>query len=299
MASEGAYSLPARYLAQEPSAPGTERARFFVSAAGGGCTFDRGQEGGELNTLQTLKALVELQAIDGRIIQMEKSSRQIPVRIQEIEKTLSDLRGALKAELNQLDEAEMARRVAESDLRAEKEKIKKWEARLNEVRNNRDYQALSREIESARKANLSIEDEILRKMQEIEELRASTAKKQEQLQETEGKLLAERAELEEKLSSINAQIAQQAGVRQAAVDRVEKRWYQQYQLIRNRRDGVAVVPVLDEHCQGCHMGIPPQLYNLVLKGEEIKTCPHCMRLLYYEAALAEIRLEDEASRANG
>ncbi len=249
--------------------------------------------------LQTLKALVELQAIDGRIILMEKNRQQIPARLKEIEKTLGDMRLVLKSELNQLDEAEMSRRVAESDLRAEKEKIKKWESRLNEVRNNRDYQALSREIEAARKANLSIEDEILRKMQEIEDLKASTTKKQEQLQEVEGQLLAERSELEQKLSDINAQIAEQDGVRQAAVDRVEKRWYEQYQLVRNRRDGVAVVPVLDEHCQGCHMGIPPQLYNLVLRGEEIKTCPHCMRILYYEAALANVSLDDEPGRAAG
>lgn len=280
-----------RRLVQIPSAPGSKRARFFVSAAGGRSQ-DRGREDAKLNALQTLKALVELQAIDGQIGQMEKSSRQIPERIKEIEKTLSDMRQALKAELNQLDEAEMARRVAESDLRAEKEKIKKWEARLNEVRNNRDYQALSREIEAARKANLSIEDEILRKMQEIEDLKASTTKKKQELEEVEGKLLAERAQLEEKLASINAQIARQASTRQAAMARVEKRWYQQYQLIRERRDGVAIVPVLDEHCQGCHMGIPPQLYNLVLKGEEIKTCPHCFRFLYYEPALSEIKLDD-------
>jgi predicted nucleic acid-binding Zn-ribbon protein len=244
-----------------------------------------------VSALKVLKALVELQKIDAEILKMEKNRQHIPARLKEIDDTLEGMRRSLQQELEQLDEAEMARRMAESDLRAEKEQIKKWEARLNEVHNNRDYQALSREIESARKANLALEDEILRKMQEIEELKVSTEKKKAQLEETEKKLLAEKAELEKELVRIDAEISQQQQVRQQAAERVEKRYLQQYQLISSRRDGIAVVPVLDEHCLGCHMGIPPQLYNLVLRGDEVRTCPHCMRIIYYEEAMKNLDLD--------
>lgn len=248
-----------------------------------------------MTPLQTLKALVELQEIDLRIREREKDRQQIPNRLREIESLLEEKRSELNEERNQCDEAEMARRMAEGDLRAEKEKIKKWEARLNEIKSNRDYQALSREIEATRKANLGIEDEILRKMQEIEDLKTSIAQKEEELQETEQGLSAERAGLEEKLASINADIEREESERAHARERVEARWYKQYQMIRNRRDGLAVVPVLDEHCQGCNMGIPPQLYNIVLKGEQIETCPYCHRIIYYQAALQSIQDPDEAA----
>lgn len=244
-----------------------------------------------MSALKTLKALVELQKIDSEILKMEKGRQHIPARIKEIDGTLAGMRRSLQQEMEQLDEAEMARRMAESDLRAEKEQIRKWETRLNEVRNNRDYQALSREIESARKANLALEDEILRKMQEIEELKISTDKQKFHLQEAESKLLAEKAELEKELARIDSEISQRRQGRQQAAERVEKRFFQQYQLVSSRRDGIAVVPVLDEHCQGCHMGIPPQLYNLVLRGDEVRTCPHCMRIIYYEAALRDTALD--------
>lgn len=245
------------------------------------------EEARDVSALETLKALEELQRIDIRIRDLEKDREQIPARMKEIDAILAEKRGALTAEKNQLDEAELSRRMLESDLRAEKDKIKKWETRLNEIKSNRDYQALSREIEAARKANLGIEDEILRKMQDIEELKTSIAQQEEDLASLERSLLEEREGLQQKLDSLNADIDAEGSGRAAAQSKVPKRWYRQYDTIRKRRDGLAVVAVLDEHCQGCHMGIPPQLYNVVLKGEEIVTCPFCHRILYYEQALEE------------
>ena len=240
-----------------------------------------------MEAIETLKALVDLQEIDVRIRGLEKDRQQIPARMKEIDELIQVRKAELAEEQNQLDEAEMGRRMLESDLRAEKEKIKKWESRLNEIKSNRDYQALSREIEAARKANLGIEDEILRKMQDIEDLKTSIAQKEEDLSGIESGLASERSELETKLDSLNADIAKEDEVRTEAKEKVSSRWYRQYDTIRKRRDGLAVVGVLDEHCQGCNMGIPPQLYNIVLRGEEIVTCPFCHRILFYKEALLE------------
>jgi hypothetical protein len=240
-----------------------------------------------VSTLQTLKSLVALQTIDLRVRDLDNDRKTIPARLTEIAAVLEKARSELSTQLNQLDEAEMARRMAESDLKAEKEKIKKWESRLNEIKTNRDYQALSREIESARKANLGIEDEILRKMQEIEDLKKSISQKEEEQAKVESGLVGERSDLEQKLATVNARMAEEDLVRNRAKQGLDPAWANQYELIRKRRDGIAVVPVLDEHCQGCHMGIPPQLYNLVLRGEEIRTCPYCARILYYEPALRD------------
>ena len=240
-----------------------------------------------MEALDTLRTLVDLQEIDVRIRDLEKDRQQIPARMDEIDGLVKNKKAELTEEQNQLDEAEMARRMLESDLRAEKEKIKKWEARLNEIKSNRDYQALSREIEAARKANLGIEDEILRKMQDIEDLKTSIAQKEDDLAGIESGLAAERAELQSKLDSLNADIAKEDEVRAVAKEKVSGRWYRQYDTIRKRRDGLAVVAVLDEHCQGCNMGIPPQLYNIVIRSEEIVLCPFCHRILFYKQALDE------------
>ena len=241
-----------------------------------------------MSSLEILKALVDLQEIDVRIRDLEKDKEQIPARMEEIDSLLAGKDEKLSGEKNLLDEAELARRMLESDLKAEKEKIKKWESRLNEIKTNRDYQALSREIEAARKANLGIEDEILRKMQDIEDLKTSISQKEEDLAEESKTLLVEHAELKEKLESINARLEEEQSVRAKAQVSVSGRWSRQYDTIRKRRDGVAVVAVLDEHCQGCHMGIPPQLYNIVLRGQQIEICPFCHRILYYKQALDEL-----------
>ncbi|MBN2494276.1 MAG: hypothetical protein JXR96_06790 [Deltaproteobacteria bacterium] len=241
-----------------------------------------------MSSLQALKALVVLQEIDIRILELDKDREQIPARLKEIEQQLAERLSALGEDSNQMDELEMSRRMLESDLRAEKEKIKKWESRLNEIKSNRDYQALSREIEAARKANLGIEDEILKKMQDIEDLKTSIAQREEDLASLQKELGAEKEELESKLQSLTARIDQEQAERNEARSAVDDRWYRRYDMIRKRREGVAVVEVRDEHCQGCHMGIPPQLYNQVLRGEEIETCPFCHRILYYKQALDEL-----------
>jgi len=238
-----------------------------------------------VSTQQILRALVDLQAIDLRIRDLDKDREQIPSRLQTFESSLGGKRGELNEARNQMDEAEMARRMLESDLKAEKEKIKKWEARLNELKNNRDYQALSREIEAARKANLGIEDEILKKMQEIEDLKVVISQRQADLEALEKQYQTEKVGLDERLASLNARLAEEQALRDAAKAVVSDRWLQGYDNIRKRRDGMAVVEALNEHCMGCHMGIPPQLYNRVLVGEEIETCPFCHRILYFKAAL--------------
>ncbi len=241
-----------------------------------------------MTPLMTLKALVLLQEIDVRIRDQEKDKDVIPSRLSEIKAILGTRQSEINEERNLLDEAEMARRMAESDLKAEKEKIRKWETRLADIKTNRDYQALSRETEALRKANLGLEDEILRKMQEIEDLKVSIEQKQQEFDGQEKELLAERKDLEERLATINALIVEEQTIRETAQGKVDPRWHEQYQVIRRRRDGVAVVPVLDESCQGCHMGIPPQLYNVVLRGEQIEKCPFCHRIIYFKKAIDEI-----------
>ncbi|NMB73686.1 MAG: hypothetical protein GYA21_01000 [Myxococcales bacterium] len=240
-----------------------------------------------MSVLPVLKSLLALQTVDLKYRELDKDRRHIPARIREIDATLAQARKELADLKNQYDEAELSRQMSESDLKAEKEKIRKWEARLNEIRTNRDYQALSREIEGARKANLGIEDEILRKMQEIEDLKKVIEHKQEDFSRAEKELLAERAELEAKLANINSRVQEQEAARKIAMQGIDGSWLAQYEAIRGRRDGIAMAAVLDEHCLGCHMGIPPQLYNIVLRGQEIRTCPNCARILYYEGALKE------------
>jgi predicted nucleic acid-binding Zn-ribbon protein len=241
-----------------------------------------------VSALLTLKALVDLQAVDVRIRDLEKDRQQIPSRLQTFESSLGAKRAELNEAQNQMDEPQLNRRMLESDLRAEKEKIKKWESRLNELKNNRDYQALSREIEAARKANLGIEDEILKRMQEIEDLKVVIAQKQADLEQIDRQYQSERVGLEERLASLNATLAEERKVRDTAKASVSDRWLAGYDNIRKRRDGTAVVAVVDEHCQGCHMGIPPQLYNTVLTGQSIETCPFCHRILFYQQALDEL-----------
>ncbi len=242
-------------------------------------------EAKDVTPLEILRALVKLQEIDLRIHKLEKDRKHIPQRLKEIEALLQQRMEDVNKDKAQLEEAEMARRLAESDLKAEKDKIKKWEARLNDLKNSRDYQALSRETEAARKANLGIEDEILRKMQEIEDLKTGIKQKEDSLSDMQQGLSAEKADLEQKLASVNAVVEGEEKLRNESKVGIESRWLKQYEVIRVRRDGLGVVPVLNENCQGCHMGIPPQLYNIVLKGQQIETCPYCHRILYYEPAL--------------
>jgi len=96
--------------------------------------------------------------------------------------------------------------------------------------------------------------------------------------------------VETKVAEVRAKVAEERTVRDVVAAKVRPDILKKYGSIRMRR-GLAVVPVVKGTCQGCHMSIPPQLYNLLQRGTTVETCPTCARIIYWSDLMADKKLE--------
>lgn len=236
---------------------------------------------------EQLLHLIEVQKIDAKIAEIKKSSEQYPRRLAALEEKRKNAEKQVKLINEELENLEKDYSERNEALKIEDGKVKKWEMRLNDIRNQREYISLSHEIESSKRQN---KDE----SEHLEELR-STINEKGKIRDTLTDDLAEisidsskeTTELQEKIAAANDDIAAQVKIRDGLLNNVNANILKRYERIRDHRKGIALVPAKDGCCMGCHMNIPPQLYNTLLKVDQIITCPCCGRILYWEGILAE------------
>ena len=151
-----------------------------------------------------------------------------------------------------------------------------------QVQTGREQTALLKEIEDAKKNAKENEEKVLEIMAEIEKLIAQV-EEEKSLLKGEKELVAEETEkVRDIIESINKGKKTKGTKRQKQIKEMQESLLRKYDTLRERRKGLAVVNVIQGVCQGCFMNIPPQQYNMLLKGDKIFECPTCQRIIYYQ-----------------
>ena len=234
---------------------------------------------------EKLKALEELQQIDLDLNEIRTAIAAHPARRAEAEAAVVTARKAWEAEQARLDQNERERRQLETLLGMERDKVKKWEGRLGEIRTPREYAALSREIDIAKKTNDGQSEQLKELTVQADGLRKGVDAKEEELSEREAAAQAAVEEIE-KAKAADEEKARGLEVRRGeAVKLVEPGLLAKYENIKRRRAGVAIAPVVGMTCKGCHRNIPPQLAITLQRANSIETCPSCHRIIYSAEAV--------------
>lgn len=236
---------------------------------------------------EKLLALVALQKVDLDIAALKKSAEIYPKQIGELEKELGSARSAMEAERTRLDDLERQRSNLEQTITEEKDKVKKWEARLTEQRSTREYSALAREIDIAKKSNLSMADELV-------ELGKSQATQREAVKVKDTDFAARQKQLGEKMAELRAKLTEaEASVKGLETKRadaakvVDSTLLRRYDTIRKKRMPAMAALVEPGTCTGCRMNVPPQLYNTLRTTLGHDVCPSCQRIIHAAEALEE------------
>jgi uncharacterized protein len=162
------------------------------------------------------------------------------------------------------------------------EKIRKLKARTSEIKTNKEYQALLKEIESVEKERRSVEDEILAAMEETEAFSRLLKEEDVKFAVESAKVEEVKRKIEEERSVLGADLAEARAMRKGVAESVDPEVYGEYIKLMENCGGQAVVEAKEEICQGCNMNIPPQLFVEIKKNEEIIQCPQCRRILFYK-----------------
>jgi predicted nucleic acid-binding Zn-ribbon protein len=236
--------------------------------------------GGVLKEL--LVKLVELQKLELEAEKIRRRQKNLPIRLTELDEEFKVLRDAIERSRNEFEDKQKLKREKDRQLQVGQEAMKKTRDRLSEVKTNKEYQSMLKEIESSEKKNGKIEEEIISLLDGIES--ASREMKQQ-----EGDFETSCIAYEDKKRELHADVDSLQGRLEELLRDVETMrkdispdLLKRYDRIKAFANGVAVVPVQKEICSGCHMAIPPQMYNELQTGSEILTCPNCNRIIFRE-----------------
>jgi len=223
-------------------------------------------------------ALAELQKIDLEAAALRKAAEVYPKQMAELERELGTARAAVEAERARLLDTERQRRTLEQNIADEKEKVKKWEGRLAEQRSTREYAALAREIDIAKKANATMAEELLELGKGMAALREAVKQKEQEHLARADEVGTQLGELRKQSEGFAVQVKALDTRRSAAASKVHPPLLQRYENVRRRRMP-ALVTVVAGTCQGCNMNVPPQLYNTLKTTLGTDICPSCHRII--------------------
>lgn len=227
-----------------------------------------------------LRSLYELQLIDSKIDRLRTIRGELPLEVSDLEDVVAGLETRLNNVSEEVNELENQLNEKKQSIKDFQANIKKYETQQNKVRNNREYDAITKEIEfqnleiqlaekrtKEAKASITIKSELLEKSKTEFEERTKDLK-------------VKKSELDEIIAETEKEEIELLKDSEKASAKIEDRLLNAYKRIRsNTRNGLAVVTVDRDACGGCYNKIPPQRQLDIRTNKKIIVCEHCGRVL--------------------
>ncbi|MGA2409091.1 MAG: C4-type zinc ribbon domain-containing protein [Candidatus Binataceae bacterium] len=226
--------------------------------------------------------LMSLQGIDRQLRELKEALSSVAGRVDQLRLETEGYRAELERLRKDEQQATINRRQLEKDLAEGEANIRNKRMRRNQVRNDKELQALDHEVESLKESNQRLESEVLALMS-AEEGRTQRIAELEQLVAASGSNLleAEKA-IAAQVEDLKISISKQRLDRDMMAQNIEPALLARYEMIFSRRAGLAVAEAKEGTCRGCRMRLPPQFFNEIQRHEQVYFCPNCQRILYCE-----------------
>ncbi len=234
----------------------------------------------EATVEERLQALYDLQEIDSKIDKIRTIRGELPLEVQDLEDEVAGLQTRVEKSEESIKSLETEISNKKIMITESEAAIKKYKERQNNVRNNREYDSLEKEMEYQ-----ALEIELANK--HIKQFLADIENKKEVLELSKQKLEEAQKEHDYKANELEEIIAETEKEEKQLIEKskkaekvIEDRLLKAYKKIReNARNGLAVVPVERSACGGCFNKIPPQRQLDINQRKKIIVCEHCGRIL--------------------
>ena len=234
----------------------------------------------ELSVEEKLQHLYELQRIDTEIDKIKTLRGELPLEVQDLEDEIAGLETRLENLKNEISEADKSVATKKLEIAKSEELIKKYTEQLDNVRNNREYDALTKEVEF-QKLEIELQNKRIREAQKTKaEKEVNLEISSKQYDEKKADLEAKKAELEDIIAETHKDEETLIQKSEELSRNIEPRLVSAYRKIRsNARNGLAVVTVDRDACGGCFNKIPPQRQLDIRSRKKIIVCEYCGRIL--------------------
>lgn len=229
---------------------------------------------------ERLKNLYKLQLIDSELDQIQVLKGELPMEVADLEDEITGLEKRVEKMQGQLDDLNAEKNKHEKNIKEANMLIERYDKQLDEVKNNREFQALQKEIELQQLEIKLSEKRIKETDVRIENKQETLDAIQEKLDNRNDDLKEKKVDLEEIQKKTEKEEKKLMKESDAQRKKVEERLLESYDRIRKSfRNGLAVVTVERESCAGCFNKIPPQIQNEINSRKHIVACEHCGRIL--------------------
>lgn len=223
--------------------------------------------------------LIDLQRIDRVLLQLKKEAQGIPDRKAEIEREADQAKTAFDAAKDDLSEHQAAIRRLEGEVAAEQEKSDRFKTQQLDAKTNEIYRALSKEIEHVATIVGDLEEKEFELMEGTAGLEAAVADAQTAVDAALAEVSSGIAGLDERYETVKAQFEEMKSKRDPLTAKIPDDVLQRYTRLLAAKDGLALVPIEQGSCGGCHMKLTKQQIHDAHAEKEV-ICSYCGRMLY-------------------
>ncbi|MFN0117754.1 MAG: zinc ribbon domain-containing protein [Elusimicrobiota bacterium] len=230
--------------------------------------------------LGELNLLIKLQEHDRECDQLIQTAKNFDPEIQSKKDLINSLKDRLKSSKEKATTLQVKKKQLEIDVDSKENQIQKHQSELNSLKSNDAYKAMLLEIKNLKDEIVTIEDEVLVVMESIDQADKEFKETEKQLKNDESQIRTQIQDLENKKNQVLKEVEVKRTERQGYSSTIPANALNQYEAIREQREGIALAPLMNGSCGECHMTVPQNAMNDVKKAKNVVFCESCTRVLY-------------------
>ncbi len=231
---------------------------------------------------ESLSALLKLQEIDAEAIFLREAKRKRPQELEADRRRLEEKKRVVDGVVAEIKKLKLECDRRELDLRKNDAEVTKLQIALNQAKSNQEYQILKEQIARLKEENGKVEEEILKRLGEIEGLERGKKDAEADQKAFQAEFAGKEEELKKILRGLDEQLAELGRRREQVTPEIPADHLALYERVLARHKDSALARVENAVCQGCYMSVTPQKINNLMLARELVQCGNCLRILYLD-----------------
>ena len=233
---------------------------------------------------QTLEQLIKLQEIDHRLLEIKEHMGDLPMTVESQELEIVTILSENEQKQKRITQIDKDIRKHESEIEDFSTKLKKYKEQLFLVKSNKEYDAISQEIDHMKTTISESETVQLQFEEEKVELEETIKLNTNKIESTSESLSSNQIALQSAMAETTHEQEKLESNRKILYKDIEPTYLNQYETLRNAREGVGMASIIGSACGGCYSQLPPQIVIEIKENKQIITCPGCGVLQFWDGA---------------